>query len=121
MGRKPNAADSFSPQDEEELWKSGQFGVHSAQALTNTMFMNLTQHFGLRGRQEHHVMKLSDFEFKVDEYGNQYVMFKEGITTKTRGSALHKKDRKSQPKMFETRVPGKILFIDIDGPKKKSI
>ena len=55
-------------------------------------------------------MKLGDFSFDVDDYGNRYVTFAEGVT-KTRGKALHKKERKEKPKMFETRVPGKIFLF----------
>lgn len=108
MGQKPNAADSFSREEEEQLWKSGELGTHNARVLVQTMHMNLTQHLGLRGRQEHHSMKLTDFRFKVDDYGNRFVTFAEGVT-KTRGKALRKKDRKAVPKMFETRVPGKLF------------
>ena len=110
MGNKPNAADSFSPGEEEQLWESGQLGAHNAHALVATMHMNLTQHLGLRGRQEHHSMKMTDFKFDVDEFGTRFVTFSESLT-KTRGKALHKKLRKEIPKMFETRVPGKQIAL----------
>ena len=35
-------------------------------ALTNTAFWLLIQHFGLRGRQEHHDIKMEDFCFAKD-------------------------------------------------------
>ena len=106
MGRKPNAADSFSRDEENKLWESGQLGSHSGEALVNTMHMLLTKHLGLRGRQEHHSMRVEEFAFKVDDEGNRYVTFAEGIT-KTRGGGVRKKFRKVIPKMFETRVPGR--------------
>ena len=80
MGKKPNAADSFTKQEEDVLWNCGALGSHSGEALVNTMHMLLTKHLGLRGRQEHHVMCVEDFVFKIDESGDQYITFKEGLT-----------------------------------------
>ena len=60
-----------------------------------------TLHFGLRGQQEHHSMTVSDFHFKKDDFGNELVMFVEGIT-RTRQSGLHEKHRLIQAKMFPT-------------------
>ena len=48
-GQRKNA--SHAEADEEFLWQSGQLGKHSAQALVNVNFKNVTEHFGLRGRQ----------------------------------------------------------------------
>ena len=123
MGRKPNAADNVSPEEEEKLWESGELGAHTARTLVQTMHMNLTQHLGLRGRQEHHSMKITDFSFKVDDNGNRYVTFAEGVT-KTRGNALRRKERAAKPAMFETRVPGKIFsgfsgFLTTPFPSRK--
>ena len=123
MGKKPNVADSFSPAEEEKLWESGQLGTHNTKALMAIMHMNLTQHLGLRGRQEHHSMKITDFKFGVDDFGNRFVTFAEGVT-KTRGKALTKKERKEKPKMFETRVPGKYIYYflgNIDSKKSRTL
>ena len=70
MGKRPNASDSFNFAEEKEVWESGVLGTHNAKALLATIFMNLTQHLGLRGRQDYHSMKLTDFSFGVDEDGN---------------------------------------------------
>ena len=43
-------------------------------------------------------MKLEDFTFKIDDQGNTYVTFSEGIT-KTRQSGLREKTRLTIPKM----------------------
>ena len=61
LGRKPNRSRSLNTMDEEELWKSGQLGDVSVRCLNNTMWYLLTQHFGLRGRQEHYTMKMEVF------------------------------------------------------------
>ena len=51
-GKRKNASHALNEEDEEFLWQSGQLGNHSAQALVNVNFKNVTEHFGLRGRQE---------------------------------------------------------------------
>ena len=56
---------------------------------------------GLRGRQEHHNMKIEDFTFKKHD-GFTYLTFSEGIT-KTMQSGLREKYRVQITKMFETR------------------
>ena len=71
----------------------------------------MTQHFGLRGRQEHHSMNVEDFVFRSDDSGNEYLMFAEGVT-KTRQGGTHQKERVIKPKMFATggeRCPLKLF------------
>ena len=81
------------------MWECGQFGTHSPVSLINTIWWLFTLHLGLRGRQEHHSMTVSDFQFKKDDFGNEFVTFAEGIT-KTRQSFLHEKHCLIQPNMF---------------------
>ena len=137
MGKKPNRSHSLTADEERILWESGQLGLANARSLTNTVWFLLTQHFGLRGRQEHHKMNVEDFTFKLDDNGERYVTFAEGIT-KTRGGGLRKKERLVIPKMFETvddrcpvmifdfflskrpacyRTSGPIYLAIIDNPK----
>ena len=71
--------------------------------LINTMWWLFTLHFGLRGRREHHSMTVSDFQFKKDDFVNEFVTFAEGIT-KSRQSCLHERHRLIQPKMFSTNT-----------------
>ena len=67
------------------------------------MWWLFTLHFGLRGRREHHSMTVSAFQFKKDDFVNEFVTFAEGIT-KSRQSCLHEKHRLIQPKMFSTNI-----------------
>ena len=46
-------------------------------------------------------MTVSDFQFKKDDFGNEFVTLAEGIT-KARQSDFHEKHRLIQPKMFST-------------------
>ena len=101
MGRKPNRARSLNVLDEKDLWTSEQLGGRNARSLTNTMWFLFTQHFGLRGRQQHHTMKVEDFVINRDDENNEYVTFSEGVT-KTRQGGTRQKQRNVVPKMFAT-------------------
>ena len=101
-GKRKNASHALSEADEEFLWQSGQLGKHSAQALVNVNFKNVTEHFGLRGRQEHYSMMVEDFNIITSPDSTvKYVPFKEG-PTKTRQGGLRIAHRAVQPKMFAT-------------------
>ena len=63
------------------------------------MWWLLTQHFGLRGRQELHNMKVNDFQLCKDDKYVEFLQFTEG-QTKTRQGGLHTKHRDFQPRMF---------------------
>ena len=53
----------------------------------------------MRGRQEHHYMKIEDFEIKINDNCKEYITYAEGIT-KTRQSGLHEKTRDSQAQLY---------------------
>ena len=101
FGKRPNAAKALTSQDEELLWSKGVLGSHSPQSLIQTMWFLLTQHFGLRGCQEHHDMYVEDFAFSTDDNGIEFVTYEEN-PTKARQGGLRKKRRVVQPKMFAT-------------------
>ena len=100
-GKRPNRSRSLTKEEEEVLWQNGQLGGGTPRALLNIMWWLLTQHFGLRGRQEHHQMKVEDFSLQRDDDGNEFVTFAEG-PTKTRQGGLYVKTRLVTPKMFAT-------------------
>ena len=98
-------------EDEELLWSKGLLGSQSTKSLIATVWFVLTQHFGLRGCQEHHDMYVEDFSFSKDDNGVEYVTYEENLT-KTRHGGLRKKRRVVEPKMFATggpRCPVKLL------------
>ena len=97
FGKRPNAAKALTTQDEELLWPKGVLGSHSLQSLIQTIWFLLTQHFGLRGCQEHHDMYVEDFAFSTDDNGIEFVTYEEN-PTKTRQGGLRKKRRVVQPK-----------------------
>jgi len=63
------------------------------------MWWLLTQHFGLRGRQELHDMKVDDFQLCKDDKYVEFLQFTEG-QTKTRQGGLRTKHRDFQPRTF---------------------
>ena len=100
-GKRPNRSKSLTKEEEEVLWQNGQLGSGTPRALINTMWWLMTQHFGLRGRQEHHQMKVEDFTLQRDDDGTEFLTFDEGLT-KTRQGGLSVKNRLVTPKMFAT-------------------
>jgi hypothetical protein len=96
LGKQPNKAKSLTNEEEKILWE---LGGDNPRSLTNTLWWLLTQHFGLRGRQEHHEMNVEDFSLQRDDGGIEFVTFAEGVT-KTRQAGLRAKPRLVKPKMF---------------------
>ena len=78
--------------------------------MLNTLWLYLTQHFGLRGRQEHYPMMITDFVTGFDDEGNEYFTFSER-RTKTRNEGLKPKAGQKKPKMFATSGPRSIVEL----------
>ena len=74
-GKRPNRSKSLTNEEGETLWKSGQLGSENPRALINMIWWLLTQHFGLRGRQEHHNMKVEDLCLQRDDDRIEYLTF----------------------------------------------
>lgn len=100
-GKRPNKARQVSQEEEEILWMNESLGSKTPESLIQTMWWLLTQHFGMRGRQEHHSMRMEDFRITKGDDGIEYVEFEEG-PTKTRQSGLSSKPRQFIPRMFQT-------------------
>jgi len=68
-GNKPNAAQPLSAEMIEEMWPKNVLGKHDGEALTNINFLNISQHFRFRGRQEHDQLKFGDFKIVCTDAG----------------------------------------------------
>ena len=79
-GKLPNKPRSLTREEGEALWKSGQLGNSSPRSLLNTIWRLISQHFGLRGCQEHYTMNVEDFTLKKDDTGNEFSIFTESST-----------------------------------------
>ena len=92
LGKKPNKTNSLTRQEEDILWKYGKLGAKTPESIIATLSWQLTQHFGLRDRQDHHSMRVEGFSFRQDGAGALYIVFAEEIT-KTRQRGPHQKIR----------------------------
>ena len=79
----PNRARSLSGAEENILWESGQLDCNSSRSLIQTVWWNNCLHFGMRGREEHHSLKMEKFCLETDENGRRYISYTEGLS-KTR-------------------------------------
>ena len=101
-GKRPNRSRSLTKEEEQVLWLNGQLGGSTPRALLNT------QHFGLRGWQEHYQMEVDDFTLQRDDDENEFLTFAED-PIKTRQGGLSVTTRLVTSKMFaagnEERCP----------------
>ena len=75
--KTPNKASTLTEAEEEALWQCGQLGYKTPKSLLNTMWWFVVQHFGLRGREQHHI-DISEFSIETDEKGRKFIEFTEG-------------------------------------------
>ncbi|XP_065918766.1 uncharacterized protein KIAA1958-like [Dysidea avara] len=105
-GKRPNKADPITSEEEDILWETV-LGKMNPVSLNYTMFFLISQHFGTRGRQEHHQIRIEDLHISrahgIDGKIN-VIKWMEG-PTKTRQGGLNKKPRMITQKFF--RIDGK--------------
>lgn len=98
-GNKPNAARNLTDEEVDILFSKNLLGCSTPEALINTLWLNNTQYFGLRGCKEHRDMKWGDIKLQISADGTEYLEYNER-QTKTRTGAEPKDTRKVKPKMF---------------------
>ena len=82
-GNKPQAAQALTDEERNTLYIKRQLGKHGPQAIINTMWLNNTIHFGLRGVDEHRKLMWGDIKLETDNEGGFFLEFNER-DTKTR-------------------------------------
>ena len=98
-------ADVITEKEEELLWERGALGCSDAKTLNRTVFYTLSQHFGTRGRQEHHDIRIEELKVVKSPNGEtDYVQWTEGLT-KTRKGGLSKPARRIEQRMFAVGGP----------------
>ena len=102
-GKVHNRARSLSRAEENILWESGQLGCNSSRSLIQTVWWSNCLHFGMRGREEHHSLKIEQVRLETDENGRRYISYMEGLS-KTRNKGLNFKPRLISPKMYENKT-----------------
>ena len=88
LGTQPKQAEPITEDEESRLWRSGQLGKQSSQALLNTVYYYNCKMFGLRSQDEHRNLSTDQFEKKVDENGKVFLQFT-GRASKTNRGGLH--------------------------------
>ena len=67
-GKRTKRADPLV-EEEEILWKSGVLGGDNPQSLNYTVFYVLSQHFGTRGCQKHHQIRMEHLKLVKNAEG----------------------------------------------------
>jgi len=100
-GNKPNASVALTSTELNTLYEKGLLGTRSPESLLNTLWLNNTMHFGLRGCKEHRDMCWGDVKLKQTADSEEFLEFNER-QTKTRTGSDCRDVRKIAPKMFAT-------------------
>ena len=100
-GNKPKASVALTSEELKILYEKGLLGMCSPEALLNTLWLNNTLHFGLRGCKEHRDMCWGDVKLHKTANGVEYLEFNER-QTKTRTGSDYSNVRAVPPKMFAT-------------------
>ncbi|XP_070546123.1 uncharacterized protein KIAA1958-like [Ptychodera flava] len=106
-GNAPNKTEPLTADDIDELYNTGQLGMHSPSALQNTVWWFLTTQFGLRGVQEHYNMELGDIvegEEVIHGDSVKYIEYNIERQTKTRQGENPRNTRKIKPRMYEKKA-----------------
>ena len=64
LGTQPKQAEPITEDEESKLWRSGELGKQSSQALLNTVYYYNCKMFGLRSQNEHRTLCTDPFEKK---------------------------------------------------------
>ena len=102
-GKVPSMARRFSGAEENIVWENGQLSCNSSRHLIQTVGWNNCLHFGMRGKEEHHSLKIEQFRLEIDENGRHYISYTEGLS-KTRNKGLNFKPRLISSKMYENKT-----------------
>ncbi|CAH3153647.1 unnamed protein product, partial [Pocillopora meandrina] len=100
-GNKPKASVALTTEELKILYEKGLLGMCSPEALLNTLWLNNTLHFGLRGCKEHRDLCWGDVKLHKTANGVEYLEFNER-QTKTRTGSDYSNVRAVPPKMFAT-------------------
>jgi len=73
-GKRTKRADPLVEEEEEMLWKSGVLGGDNPQSLNYTVFYVVSQHFGTRGCQEDHQIRLEHLKIVKNAEGQTEYM-----------------------------------------------
>ena len=81
-GNRPNASITLTSDELNTLYEKGLLRTRNSEASLNTLWLNNTMHFGLRGCKEHTDMCWGDVKLKETADGKEYLEFNERQTKK---------------------------------------
>ena len=91
-GNRPNASIALTSDELNTLYEKGLLSTRNPEALLNTLWLNSTTHFGLRGCKEHRDMCWGDVNLKETAGGKEYLEFNDRQTqTRTSSGECHLK------------------------------
>jgi hypothetical protein len=98
--------------DEENLsWTKGVMGLHSPKSLVRTVFFYIGKVFGLRGREEHRALKLSQFERLKDP--DRYYVYTENESKNRNGGLGQLAVRNKVVSVFANDIKGDHCIVSI--------
>ena len=84
-GNRPQAARELTAEEEDELFRLGEFGDSNPEALQRTVWWLLSLHFGFRARDESRRLKWGDVKLCKDPTtGNEFLLWEAERGSKTR-------------------------------------
>ena len=98
-GNKPYASVALAEDEMKILYEKGLLGTSSPEAILNTLWLNNSLYFGLRGIKDHYNMRWGDVKLCKTDHGDEYLQFN-GCQSKTRTGADLRDVRVFAPKMF---------------------
>ncbi|XP_067030910.1 uncharacterized protein KIAA1958-like [Acropora muricata] len=104
-GNKPNASRSLTDSEVDELYRKGQLGSETPEAMLNTLWFNNCTHFGMRGAKEHRDLCWGDIQLKEDISAGEAIQFLEYTErqTKTRTGENRRNILPVKPRMYENK------------------
>ena len=83
-GNKPNASVALTTSELNTLYEKSLLGTRNPESLLNTLWLNNTMHFGLRGCKEHRDMCWGDVKLMQTADGKEFLEFNETNQNKNR-------------------------------------
>ena len=112
-GRKPNASNAVTEEEEIQLWEAGALGVSDPDTLNFTMWFIITKLMGFRARHEHRQLMWPDISLKQDAVsGKQYLELELERGVKSRdGADLERDPRACNPRIWATGHPDRCPVL----------
>ena len=101
-GNKPQAADTITDKEVDQLYAAKQLGADNPRSLQNSMWYIFSHQFGMRTGVEMHDLRWGDIEVGCDSDGTKFLIYKQERQTKTRTGLNPRDVRKLKPKAYET-------------------